>query len=223
MRRFGSSLKIRADPGLLDSPKKGIDYSAKLTKEEKLLRKVNLILNKTKTKTLSTGQRIFLQKFLLKHQLPNNLRKELWLRGSGAKTLMADNPWYYQQLTENVPRYPNPCFYQIELDLHRTFSAEDIIFDETSEDKMRRVLSAYIKRNPTVGYCQGLNFIVAVLLHQLEEEEAFWVLCQIIESLLPLDYYNMMTGVIVDQKCFDELLLENFPEIHEHLESHHYS
>lgn len=77
-----------------------------------------------------------------------------------------------------VPSYPNPNFYQIELDLHRTFSTNENLegHTKTNRETLRRVLSAYIKRNPTVGYCQGMNFIVAVLITQFSEEEAFWIL-----------------------------------------------
>jgi hypothetical protein len=50
------------------------------------------------------------------------------------------------------------------------------VYQSVTEQQLRRVLSAYVKRNPTVGYCQGLNFIAAVLLTKLREEEAFWVL-----------------------------------------------
>jgi len=45
-----------------------------------------------------------------------------------------------------------------------------------------------------------MNYLAAILLKQLDEEQAFWVLCQLIESILPPDYFTMMTGVIVDQK-----------------------
>ena len=51
-----------------------------------------------------------------------------------------------------------------------------------------------------MGYCQGVNFIAARLLTCMKEEEAFWVLNQIIEKYLPLDYYSNMVGVLVDQK-----------------------
>ena len=40
----------------------------------------------------------------------------------------------------------------------------------------------------------------------LTEEEAFWVLCQIIEVYYPLDYFAGFFGVLVDQKIFDTLL-----------------
>jgi hypothetical protein len=41
---------------------------------------------------------------------------------------------------------------------------------------LKNVLSTYVKRNPTVGYCQGMNFIVGRMLQYMNEEEAFWTL-----------------------------------------------
>jgi hypothetical protein len=83
---------------------------------------------------------------------------------------------------------------------------------------MRRILGAFILRNPTVGYCQGMNFITARLLTCLEEEEAFWVLVQIIEELLPLDNYSNLIGVLVDQKVLQHLMGQSLPRLQEYLE-----
>jgi hypothetical protein len=43
-----------------------------------------------------------------------------------------------------------------------------------------------------------MNFLTARLLTCLEEEEAFWVLVQIIECYLPMDHYSSLIGVLVD-------------------------
>ena len=75
-------------------------------------------------------------------------------------------------------------------------------------------------RNPKIGYCQSMNFIAATFLLPLRlhtfltcpgcyliaflccrlrycrEEHAFWILCSVIEDLLPSDYYTeMLTGL----------------------------
>ena len=71
---------------------------------------------------------------------------------------------------------------------------------KTLLDPLRSVLHAIVIRNPTVGYCQGMNFIAARLLNCMKEEEAFWTMAQIVERYLPLDYYSNMIGVLVDQK-----------------------
>ena len=140
------------------------------------------------------------------------------MRGCGAKALMDDNPGYYQNLKNHLYEYPNPWFNQIELDLKRTFSDNDEYSSLDKEDQMRNVLGAYVKRNPSVGYWQGMNFIVAVLLQYLNEEEAFWTLWQLIEYLLPIDYYTIMTGVIIDQRCLESMLKQRFSKVYKHLE-----
>ena len=84
---------------------------------------------------------------------------------------------------------------------------------------MSNVLKAYIIRNPTVGYCQGMNFLVARLLDVLKDEEmAFWTLCQIIEQLLPIDNYINLIGVLVDQKVLEQLIKEHLPRLSDFLD-----
>jgi hypothetical protein len=55
---------------------------------------------------------------------------------------------------------------------------------------IRKILVAYTKRNPIVGYCQGMNFVLGRLIKILSEEEAFWVFTMLIEHILPIDYYT---------------------------------
>ena len=43
-------------------------------------------------------------------------------------------------------------------------------------EPLRHVLQAIVIRNPTIGYCQGMNFIAARLLNCMKEEEAFWTM-----------------------------------------------
>lgn len=78
---------------------------------------------------------------------------------------------------------------------------------------LKNVLTAYVRRNPTLGYCQGLNYIVGHLLRYMGEEEAFWMLCTIIEQVLPLDHYLCMIGTLVDQKIFARLIRKTLPKV----------
>ncbi len=84
--------------------------------------------------------------------------------------------------------------------------------------KLRNVLYAYTRRNPTVGYCQGLNFIAATLLRFLEEEETFWTLTMLIECILPIDYYSVMVGVLLDQKIFQYYIKKYLPSLFQHFQ-----
>ena len=36
---------------------------------------------------------------------------------------------------------------------------------------IRKVMNVYIKRNPMIGYCQGMNFIVSRLAKYLKQED----------------------------------------------------
>lgn len=60
-------------------------------------------------------------------------------------------------------------YFSIEQDLHRTGS--DHFIGENSEWNqalLKRVLVAYSKYNPQIGYCQGFNILAAVVLEVLE-------------------------------------------------------
>ncbi|GAB5362833.1 hypothetical protein AAMO2058_000832700, partial [Amorphochlora amoebiformis] len=74
------------------------------------------------------------------------------------------------------------------------------------KQKLELVLSAYRLHNPKVGYCQGMNIIVAILLNVFTKaEDAFWALVSIIESR-PGYYTRSLAGLIVDQTVIDSLL-----------------
>ena len=70
----------------------------------------------------------------------------------------------------------------------------DTMFDKAGEVhllfRLRRVLRGIGWLYPDLGYCQGVGVIAAVFLLLLEEEDAFWLLCAIVEDLLPASYYT---------------------------------
>ena len=62
---------------------------------------------------------------------------------------MVTNPDYYNSLKHSAFKYPHPGFIDIEKDLHRSGSG----VSNKDIDSMRNILTAFINRNPTVGYC----------------------------------------------------------------------
>lgn len=156
--------------------------------------------------------------------LDSSQQAQLWLLSSGAANLinMDDNRNYYYILRDHNMEYPNPCFNQIELDLRRTFPNDPPDMMEKYIGPLRNVLCTFVKRNPTIGYCQGMNFVVGNLLKYLNEEESFWTFVSITECILPIDYYSDMLGILVDQKVFEFMLTEKFPKMVAHMQSNFY-
>lgn len=115
--------------------------------------------------------------------------------------------------------YPNPCLYQIEKDLTRTFpNIKDPQQMNQLVVPLRNVLSAYVQRCPTIGYCQGWNQIAARLLLAMEsQEEAFWTLVQIAEVFLPCDQYPNLLGITLDMRVFEVIMREKMPKLYAHL------
>ena len=80
--------------------------------------------------------------------------------------------------------------------------------------KLKNILICYSIRNTSIGYCQGMNFIVCRLLLIMDnEEQAFWIFVQIIEKILPIIYYSDLAGIIIDTTIIDAFIsfyLSNF-------------
>lgn len=139
---------------------------------------------------------------LCKYGIPPKYRHDAWLRLTGANKIMTDG--YYQKLLSNASDKDRQYLPIINADIPRTIPA--ISWNDEELNQIRNILLVYSRHNPELGYCQGLNSIVVNLLYYLSEEESFWVLCQIVDILLPSDYYTTLIGALTNQKVLGCLL-----------------
>ena len=114
-----------------------------------------------------TKKDIQILKALLLTDTPKKYRQELWIICSGAKLAKLNNKSYYKNITEISSQIPSWSFsIQIEKDLNRSKYKNDIKFI----NKTRKILNNFSIRSPTIGYCQGFNFIVEFILTIVENE-----------------------------------------------------
>lgn len=144
--------------------------------------------------------------FVLGDRIPWQYRLVLWAAWLGAQD--EDS----QPLDEGRYGARECCRRQIEKDVPRTRPGD---FDEKQRAALGRVLLAYSVLRPKVGYCQGLNFIVAVqLLVGLTEKQALCGLCRLTENFCEGYYEESMRGLLRDIAVLDALLLLLLPKIH---------
>ncbi|XP_023904016.1 uncharacterized protein LOC112015812 isoform X1 [Quercus suber] len=177
---------------------------------------------------------------LVRGGVPMALRGELWQAFVGVRARRVDN--YYQDLltqetnsgnnkeqnnvqsdnngegfTTDSVCVPEKWKGQIEKDLPRTFPGHPAL-DEDGRNALRRLLTAYARHNPSVGYCQAMNFFAGLLLLLMPEENAFWALMGIIDDYFDGYYSEEMIESQVDQLAFEELVRERFPKLVHHLD-----
>jgi len=148
-------------------------------------------------------------------------RRKVWLEFNNVDKKMIENQGYYQKMLEVHQDVFNEAEHQIDLDLSRTFPQHPFFKQKNSLGRvqMKRILIALSWRNPYVAYAQSLNFIVATLLLHCDEESAFWLLVELVEEILPRNYYNpKLVGLRIDSKVLDELIKNRLPKIHQHFQ-----
>ena len=150
--------------------------------------------------------------------IPVSYRAKIWAECSGASALRV--PGYYDDLVKNG--VDDPVIHaQIQMDINRTLTDNVFFRKGPGVAKLNEVLLAYSRRNPEVGYCQGMNLITAsLLLIMPTAEDAFWVLVSMIENILPRHYYdNSLLTSRADQQVLRQYVAELLPRLSAHLDA----
>uniref|UniRef100_A0A0E0E1P5 Rab-GAP TBC domain-containing protein n=1 Tax=Oryza meridionalis TaxID=40149 RepID=A0A0E0E1P5_9ORYZ len=94
---------------------------------------------------------------------------------------------------------------QNRVDLPRTFPGHPAL-DEDGRNALRRLLTAYARHNPSVGYCQAMNFFAGLAL------------TGIMDGYFDGYFSEEMIECQVDQLVLEELVREKFPKLVNHLD-----
>ncbi|XP_019255909.1 PREDICTED: growth hormone-regulated TBC protein 1-like [Nicotiana attenuata] len=176
---------------------------------------------KTSLKFSALVNAITLKK-LIRKGIPPVLRPKVWFSLSGAAKKKSTAPdSYYEDMTKAIQDKVTPATKQIDHDLPRTFPGHPWLDSPEGHAALRRVLVAYSFRDSDVGYCQGLNYVAALLLLVMKtEEDAFWMIAVLLENVLVSDCYTKnLSGCHVEQRVFKDLLTKKCPRIAAHLDA----
>ncbi|KAI0326600.1 RabGAP/TBC [Cubamyces sp. BRFM 1775] len=143
--------------------------------------------------------------------IPKTLRGMVWQLMSASKDPELETT-YLRLLKETSPHEK-----AIMRDLGRTFPHHAFFTDGhgIGQENLFNVLKAYSLYDPQVGYCQGLPFIVAILLLNMPDEEAFCLLVRLMHS------YDVRGHFLPEMpklqlRLFERLLEELLPVLHLH-------
>ncbi|KAF1826012.1 RabGAP/TBC [Dissoconium aciculare CBS 342.82] len=174
--------------------------------------------------------------------IPPEFRGAAWFWYAGGPSFLAREKGLYQNLIDKVNNghLGDTDREHIERDLNRTFpdnirfkpdpvaspqldspnsSSNVSTMDAEPEtpivQALRRVLQAFAVHNPSIGYCQSLNFIAGLLLLFLDadEEKAFVLLSIITSQHLPGTHGVALEGANVDIAVLMSCLKDSLPGV----------
>ncbi|KAK0639057.1 rab-GTPase-TBC domain-containing protein [Cercophora newfieldiana] len=158
-------------------------------------------------------------KSLILGGVPVAYRAKIWSECCGARALRV--PGYYEDIVNQPEDQDDPqIVLQIKADITRTLTDNIFFRKGPGVEKLNEVLLAYARRNPEVGYCQGMNLVTAnLLLITPTAEDAFWILVAIVEHILPQGYFDhSLLASRADQQVLRQYVSEILPRLSQHFE-----
>ncbi|XP_051770482.1 TBC1 domain family member 12 isoform X3 [Ctenopharyngodon idella] len=110
----------------------------------------------------------------------------------------------------------------IKLDISRTFPSL-FIFQKGGpyHDLLHSVLGAYTCYRPDVGYVQGMSFIAAVLILNLEEADAFIAFANLLNKPCQMAFFRVDHELMLKYfAAFEVFFEENLPRLFSHFQSY---
>ena len=142
--------------------------------------------NQATLATLYNDQPV-LFKDLVAAGVPSDIRWEVWKTALGGLSNCRGYEGQYQELVR-----PSSWQHLIEQDSRRTFLVLPSHDKSQYCQNLQNICNAYANLDPEVGYCQGMNFVVALLLvvSDGQEEETFWVFVAIMRDMQLSGFYS---------------------------------
>uniref|UniRef100_A0A8D9EUY4 Growth hormone-regulated TBC protein 1 n=2 Tax=Cacopsylla melanoneura TaxID=428564 RepID=A0A8D9EUY4_9HEMI len=162
----------------------------------------------------------------LRKGIPIDHRPQIWMIISNAAELKKSihqarhygTGGYYAFMLNNKILDPD-IGETIRTDLPRTFP-ENIFFRNSLEhqQQLSRILKVFALDEKDIGYCQGLNYIAAlILLVTKHEENTYWIFRSVVNKYFSDYYTKTLTGVVRDIDVLSELVRIKMPHLYDHI------
>jgi len=153
--------------------------------------------------------------------IPIRLRHPLWMELSNTDQMAEPDAYrYYLSLREHGEQSEIDAILK---DVPRTLTSKYDFYAKKGFKRLKEVLVAFVGRYDDLGYSQGLNTIAGyLLLVSPSEEDAFWLLCNIVETYFPVDYFSRaanLTGPLADNVVIRKYVDELLPQLGKHLDA----
>ncbi|CAD5234909.1 unnamed protein product [Bursaphelenchus xylophilus] len=166
---------------------------------------------------------------LCRSGIPRSMRSAVWrvlINQEVADLKEKYGEYYYRNLcsSQGTPSEKIYCTShqkQINLDLLRTMPSNVHFMSASCKgvNHLQAVLRSFCLHNPSLGYCQGMNFLAATALLFVSPEDAFWFLIAVTERYFDSSYFDQnLSGAQADQEVLKELVELKFPKLSKHLE-----
>ncbi|CAF4183124.1 unnamed protein product [Rotaria socialis] len=155
-------------------------------------------------------------KNLIRAGVPVHFRPLLWQCLTKVETSNAKLK--YIQLIKMA----SPCEKVIQRDITRTYPEHELFKEKhgLGQESLFNVIKAYSLYDREVGYCQGIGFIVGLLLMHMPEEEAFAVLVSIMQDYSMRKMYKSdMYHLALHMYQLEYMIQEFLPELYRHFQA----
>lgn len=158
--------------------------------------------------------------------IPTQLRSRVWglLLNSSDNFGKINNDWC-ENLFDNLNDENSPYLRVIVNDLNRIFPSLDYFQNEDlGQANLKNILNAYSLYDAEIGYCQGLPFLIALILfHFKSNPMTFLAAINIFEKKKNLNFKKIfdekMSGLKLWFYQFDEIFKKHSPELYSHFEN----
>lgn len=152
--------------------------------------------------------------------IPLQLRHPIWMELSNTYTMVHPGD-YHHYLSMKDQSDPTELD-AIMKDVPRTLTSKYDFYPGKGSKRLTDVLLAFVGKYEGLGYTQGLNSIAGYLLLAIPiEEDAFWVLCNMVENFFPTEYFSRdsaLKGPLADNIVLRQYIKELMPQLGKHLD-----